>query len=524
MKIKQIHPKKLFYISSTLTVAFLIFTSFTYFKHATTFHFVDEYTNMVAAYFMDHGRRLYTDIFFHHQMLMPYISYVYQLFVHPNSLYELIVHHRLIVIAFAFIANLLLIYRFRYVGIGFALFFEPLKYYLFGNLFLAESFIIYPIIYLLGLVWESFSKKKIHMFELILASICTWFVVFMREPFIPLVAIMYAILLWRNRPLIKNVAPISTFLLLTFLILCTVSLKDFIYQVITVNATYVVPVEVTSNGKIDSGLISFFYPIYILFESGWNFYRTILIGLDITFLLAIGYLIYKKYTPWKIVLFLVLLGLGNIRWVGSTVNFYVAYHAIVWFGMFCFTLFIFVKEIYQINKKAAKLLLIPIALLFLSLLVYPKTYLWENVNREEAFTINYSKYYTNGIIMNILSEADDTVFIDYWDSLIYWQTKRDSSYKYAFYYPVTSSVPEYAQERTTMFAQHPPDFYYIDCGKQTSTKLIPPTAKDTYIQLINGTQKTCLYMKKSKVSELTEQQINDIKTLNYSLPKAANLD
>lgn len=509
--------KKFFYGCFAFTLLFLSFISFIYFRHATTFNFVDEYTNIVAGYFMLKGRYLYTDIFFHHQMFMPYISYMYQLLITPDSLYQLIVHHRIIVIAFAFILNIVLLLRFRYVGIGFVLFFEPLKYYLFGNLFLAESFIVYPIVYLLGLAWESWASKKIHKAELFLASLAVWFVIFTREPYVPLVLVLYGFLLWKNTPWKKNIAPIIFFTLLCLATLATVSFKDFFYQVVYINATYVIPQEVGGQNKMISIFTSFIYPLTILFESDWNFYRALVVALDIVFLSALGYLVSKKYSLYKILFFLIILGLANIRWVSSATNFYIAYHAIPWLGTFCFLLFLFIQELYKLHRKTATIFILTISIIFLVMMFYPKSYIWENPNRSESFTINYSKYYTNGIIINLLADEDDTVFIDYWDSLIYWQADRDSAYEYAMYYPVTSSVQHFVDKRMQMFQKSPPTFYFTDCKNKTATNLIPATVAPSYTQLQFAKKPTCLYILKKKVSELSEKQLEDIKALNYTI-------
>lgn len=521
MKIRKLFNRnKFFLFSSGLCILFLLLISINYYRHATTFNFVDEYTNIIVAYFMDYERYIYKDIFFHHQFLIAYLSYALQHITNPETMYKLIAEHRLFVIVFSFIMDILLIYRFRYLGIGFVVFFEPLKYYLFGNLFLAESLIVYPLVYLLGLVWESLSNKKITYVALLLSALSTWFVVFMREPYIPLALIMFAILLWKSKSGKKITFSVLLFFILTLVLLLTVPLKDYIFQVITVNANYVIPHEVNGTGKFLSLLISFIYPFTIFFDqSPWNYYRVILAGLDILFLSSLGYLFYKGFNKYKILFLLIILMLANIRWVNPGTNFYIAYHAIVWFGMFCFSLFVLINEIYKINKKVVKFSLYGISALFIVMLIYPKSYFWEPINRQELFTINYGKYYTSGQIVNILSKPSDTLFIDYWDTLIYWQAKRDSSFKYAMYYPVTSSVPILNEERLMMFKNNPPDFYYTDCGKQTQTNLLPDSVKNLYIQLYFAKKPTCLYMKKTKIDTLSSSQLEQLHALQYYLPK-----
>lgn len=512
VKIKKIlKSKNLFFLTASFSFVFLLFISLIYFRQATTFSFVDEYTNIVAGYFLNNGKYLYTDIVFHHQLLMPYISSLFQQITHPDSLYKVILYHRIFVILFAIVMDLLLIYRFRYIGIGFILFFEPLKYYLFGNLFLAESLIVYPLIYLLGLVWENTKMKTITPFELLLSTFFTWFVIFMREPFIPLALVMYFFLLWKTHTVRLKFFSLLLLTILSLTALLTVNLKDYFYQLVTLNTTIVVGLEANPPNFF----ISFFYPLFILFENHWNFYRGILVGLDIIFLFTLGFLFYKKKNLIRITMLLVLLYLANIRWVSSTTNFYLGYHATVWFGMFCFVTFLLIKETYLQNKKIAYSLLLGSVIIFMGMLFYPASYLWERIDREQTFTINYGKFSSNGKVISILSSPTDTLFAEYWDTLLYWQAGVNPSYKYSMYLPIAHSVPIFRNERTRMFKNNPPTFYYTDCVNNKVFDLLPKETEELYEPLYFSDKPTCLFITKKKVQTLSEDQLVELKKSGY---------
>ena len=192
-KIKEIRiPTKILLL---ITCLFFILVVYVYYKESVSFSFIDEYNNFLAGYFLLKGKTLYSQIFFQHQPFMAYISFVLQRVLHPDTLYKLVMYHRLTIIVVAFLFDLLLVYRFRFIGLGFAVIFELTKYYLFGSTFLAESIVVYPLVYLAGLAWEVLQKRRIASWEIWLGSLFTFFVIFMREPYIPTAIGLFVILL-----------------------------------------------------------------------------------------------------------------------------------------------------------------------------------------------------------------------------------------------------------------------------------------------------------------------------------------
>src|SRR4030042_4993493 len=114
----------------------------------------DDCFNYMGGYFVAIGKKLFSEIFFNHQPLTAYISAGIQLGTKPESIYMLLYQHRIFLIYFAIFFDFLLVLRFGIVGFGFALLFETTKGYLFGERFLSESMIIYPLVYVWDLVWE----------------------------------------------------------------------------------------------------------------------------------------------------------------------------------------------------------------------------------------------------------------------------------------------------------------------------------------------------------------------------------
>lgn len=511
-------PKILIYL--LLIPFFAIFFKITY-QRVAAFGCFDDCFNYGAAYFMVKGKVLYSEIPFNHQMLLPYISYLVQKFFHPSTIYQLLLFHRFSLFFFSLLMSTLILVRFKLAGIGFVLFYESTKYYLFGERFLPESFIVYPLVYLFGLLWYKLERGRIFAVEYLLAGVFTWFVIFAREPYIPLAVFLYIFLLW-GKDLRK--AKIYSFLilfLLSFLIIFTVSFPDYLFNIINLNAETVVSTELKRNLLGEGGILkSFVYPLFIFFDGKWNIFRIFLIFLDVIFLILLWIAVVKlkKIKPVMIILFL--LGLANIRIVVPGTIFYEAFHMIQWYGLFLMAIFLILGLLHRFQKRLAHFLSI-LLLGGLSLLILsPKSYLWDKIDRHKEFVTGYADYLSNGEVVRLLADPNDTLFLDNnRNDLVYWQAGLASSYKYSWYTWVMPGFLIYDQARLEMFRLSPPDFYYGYCPTEpASAQTMPKDQVDKYTQLYFAGRQSCLYVRKEKIKEIPPERWEKIKRYEYYLP------
>lgn len=496
---------------------------FFYYKESVSFAFIDEYNNFLAGYFLIQGKMLYSQIFFQHQPLMAYISYVLQIVLHAATLYKLVMYHRLAVIFAALVFDLLLVYRFRYIGLGFAVIFELTKYYLFGNAFLAESIVVYPLVYLFGLVWDTLQKRKVANWEIILASLFTFFVVFMREPYIPTALILFAILLITKHPVRIKIISILLFIILSALILINLPLHDYFFELTSVNITGVISIEAQQSHILGPGIIAIFmYPLLILVQGMMNYFRGVLIVIDVLFLLGIfSYFAIDK--QWKKgLLILAILGISNIRIETPGTIFFGAYHMIVWYGLFIFTTLLLVKNIFEAKHRAAIKTITSVLLisLFLYLILPTNALVWQKIDKQTIFNNNYAKYYSAGEVVHNLSDNHTTIFVEGWDSLVLWQANVPDAYPYLFYYLPMTNYPLYTQARATMFQKNQPEFVYSTCGLYKN-RLLTYSFKEyragAYEVFYFAKLPTCLYIKKSAIKTIKQDQWNSIKQFGYYL-------
>ncbi len=498
---------------------FFLFMLYVYYQKAVAFSFIDEFNNFMAGYYILQGKSLYSQIFFQHQPLMAYMSAFIQLVLHPDTLYKLILYHRIFIIFVSILFDILLIYRFSYIGVAFSIFFELSKFYLFGSLFLGESFIVYPIVYLFGLAWEKLQKKVLSLQDILISGFFTFLVVCTREPFIPVTLCLYGYVLIGK--LTKSKAySICFFLFLTSLTLLTLPLRQYMFDIITVNYNSVALSETAANGIRGIGIFQIFiYPFLLFFGGSWNILREIIVLCDV---MLLGMLIYAFYIGKRLsVLFILFfLGLAAVRIVTPGTIYFSAYHILPWYGLFIMSLFLLLSLFYTKKYKRIFIVLgLYSFIICLFMLFSTQSFIFEKNNRSNDFTTNYERYFVFGSVIHALAKPTDTVFVDSWDSLIYWQAKQPVAYPYIFYYVPMNNYPIFTNARVVMFKNNPPDFYYFYCGEtKYYSPGIPNIYKNEYKQLYNITGPSCLYVLTKKIPQISQNQWNSAKQLGFYLP------
>lgn len=504
---------------SFIFFAYFLFIAKAYYQHFAAFGCFDECFNYVTGYFMLKERHLYENIFFNHQPLMAYLSYFIQLILHPSSIYHLVLYHKMFVLLFSFLLDVILIIRFRLFAIGFVFFYEATKFYFMGNFFIPEALIVYPLVYMIGIIFLKFTGKQILPVDIILSGIFTWFVIFMREPYVPLALIMYFLILLNRKMFYSKLISFIVFLLLSFLILNTLNLREYVSQVIENNFNSIFQSEVKSNQILGLGLFKvFLYPFYILIEGKWTFLKSILLNLDLLFLFSILVISLKIKNFFIPLIALIILGFSNMRVVSPGKMFYESFHMVVWYALFLFSIFFFLYQIYS-NGKTQKTgyALIFFALMTLLYVIFsPNSFLRENIDKEKQYLGNFDQYYIFGEAVRLLSKPGDTLFIDGGNDLIYWQANLDSAYQYSTY--PGNDVKKFELAKNEMFQKNPPDFYYyyLCSGKKYGTSAILTYGKQDYIQL-KYLDKNCLYMKKSKIASISKNTLDKLKVLRFYL-------
>lgn len=510
---KYVFTILLIFIFLTVLVTNLIF----YYLQSVNFNFIDEFDNIMAGFYMTKGRLLFSEIVHHRQPGMVWISFLLQKLTIPGSLYELIVVHRYFIMFFSIIATLFISFRFGLTGFLAIVVYEVIAYYSHGNLFQGESISSYILVYLFGLFLYTLKEKKVYKIDILLSAFFTFAVCIVRETLIPVALFLYASIFWKQQSKEKFVS-LSIFLILLILTVISLPLKDYYYQLVQLNFAQVISSELTVHGgKLVSLLKSFMYPIWTIINFRAEEYNAFLVLLSLVFL-GISSYIYKTLYTLRPLIFLIsiVLFLSVLRPIDPKA-FYAAYKIGPWSALLSLAVFFLLFEIILKNKLYIKLLLsFSIGIFLLVFSINRFIIQSQKSDRVFQFNTNYNRYFVTGKVVQILSDKNDTFFIDGYDSLMYWQADTKPAFEYIFFYPVMINDPFFSKKRNKMFLKTPPTFYYRDCFDKKNYILPVQTALQ-YIELKNNKKSSCLYMLKSKKETISLKKIEEIGKLQYTL-------
>jgi len=498
-----------------ITLGILFLTSYIYFTKAASFHFTDEYTNIVQSYFMTQGRTLYSEIFSHHQPIPNYISFGIQKVLPISDMYQLIIAHRAFVIFWSLFMNMLLILRFRRKALLFIILYETTKFFLFGNLFLSESLIVYPLVYLVGLTIEKTYKKPLYSFDYILATCAVWFLSFTREAYIPAACLLLLFLLWNRQHIRAKGIAIIIGILLTISTLRALSIPEYLYAVITLNSQGYIASELSGQGVYGIGIVKpLLYPFFIFITGVWNNFHFVLLVFTATYVFLSYRLIREKHTLLSVFLWIIL-GLLAIRYTVPGKLFYEGFHVLAWYATLL-GIISFLLTTLTLSKKTFLLFSVCLPMISITALL-TSGYYTPSTSRTQEFYENYTTLHSTGAAIKTLSQPTDTLLVDFWSTLVYWQAGLKPAYDYVFFLPVMQSSTRYMASRAEMFEKNPPTFYYFECGKdQHSPPILTDIQKKKYTQLHERDKKTiCLFIRNDRYKTIQPEQWKAIERFGY---------
>lgn len=501
-------------------IVFVIF--FFELKRIGAFGCFDDCFNFGAGYFLLQGKQLYSQIFFNHQPFMAYISAIVQYISHPQTLFELVKYHRIAALLFADFCGTFLILRF-----GFPLFFslvvfETTKFYIFGDRFLAEGIIVYPMMYLTILILYKFFAKIVHRWEYLLAALCSWFIFWMREPFIPWSGVAFIILLllaYKEKTQRKHIAiSFIVFSLMHLMTITVLPIREYIFNVITTNMRHEVSVQPWTILTIAQIL---FYPAFVVFHGIGNIFQNTLFMLSIIFFVGIGYELFRKKRYIAVAVVFFLLALVNLRVVPVGTIYYDAFHMIPWYGMVIGITAMFMSDMWEDvkAKKIAVLSSVSVIVIALYGIFSPQSFIREYIDTQSEFTTNYANYFAKGQVIKLLAKPGDTMFVEMWEDPIYFVAGVPTAYSYSWYTSIMPFFPKYQIAREEMFALHPPTFYVGACREgEVDSFALSKKDKEKYTQLLNSGKPSCVYVQKEALSTMSKVVHEKIGVYGYAFP------
>jgi len=481
-----------------ITIFFLVSTSWAYENSVFSLHFVDEEDNMIVGKYLTQGEKLYSDIFSNHQPLSYVASAVLQEVTDQNTIFQLIKRHREAVILWSFLWYMLLAWKFRWRIFPFIVCYELTKHFLLGNLFLAESIAVYPLTYVVLLL---FDHQKITKKELISIFFCCSLLFFLLSALWPSIVFLIFVFYLKSRKYIELsrfvVSLLIGFLPITVIIFLFSSVTEYVTQTLFINLFYYIPY--VSDKNPFSLLLSFISPFVPFFSLQTSPISWILRFVTFIFIICCYQLVNKR--EYKVLAFqIILLGLLNIRYIEPGVQYYSGFHLLPWFGVF---LTLSTSGYRSAWKKRLSIVWISlIASIILICSYFAMNSLFKDRNIQDDFFINYSTFNDYALTIQGLIASGDTVFAAAIEPLVYFGVDKSFRTKYTYYFNFMDKVPSIHTEVTFLFEKDPPEIFFCECyGAPYLQKYL-----NKYHQVIRNGAESFLYLSKEKMTRLTTEQ------------------
>lgn len=496
-----------------LTVIWLLVIGKLYQNQALSFHFVDEEDNLVLGQYLLKGEKLYSNLFSQHQPLAYIFSAGIQTTTNPNSLFLLLKRHREAMIIWSFVWTVFLVARFGFPFFLFSLIYEPMKIFLLGNLFLSESLIIYPLIFIVSVL--ILSSKKLKIWENILLGLSFILSLFLLSPLWPLLVILLVRYLIKTKKNLKMIFFLFIGALPIFILtLNFISIPEYIFNTFYINLKYYIPIT-THDPVWISAFKSIISPFTVL-TSWQGSSATLQVMQILSLLLILGSFILFKNNQWKTVLYIYLiLALANIRYIIPGQQMYSGFHLLPWFTLLTFFAAFIITLTWQKSARIVRSMYIVLAFFLVGIMAKETgniLFIKKDMNKDAY--INYSRQFDFGQAVKIMKSGSDNLFVVPDDWLIYWQADIPHAFWMVNYYAWMSQVPEIKIPLEDQFNQRPPTFFYCDkCqngyfGLEQFFNLYQPIKKDGQI--------TNLLVLQEKISKLDQQQKKDLSFYNFS--------
>ena len=492
---------KKFIFAAVLTLGLAIATIPSFRNHIFYLSFVDEEDNIVIGNYVSEGKKLYQDVFSQHQPTLFLLSAGWQKIVDPDNMRMVVKRHRELMIIWSIIWIFILTSRF-----GWPLFFagtvlELTKIDFLGNLFLAESFVVYPLIYLVAYVLES-SHRPVNV-EMFFVICLIWFVWFSLAPVWPLLG---AILLWLIYETKQKKLVLSLILLigLSFVVIMSgyIGIRQYWTDAIFINYKHYIPLT-TRIGLLPSLLKAFLAPIFALWSSGGALLNVIKV-LSLGFIIQIFWLIKDKLYG-KAIMFIAILGLSNLRYIDPSTTLYGAFHMLPWFGLLIFF------NILEITKH--KLNIVLITVIFIVTLGVAKHSLWDRRDISTDYYVHFSPLEDIRKAVEIIaSEGGHTIWVEpvqYWP---HWRTGAGQFTTMVNYYGWMNQTPPLKQELKGALSSSLPTIVWAE-----NTRLGIGDYLSQYTSIYRDDKATSLYLRSDKIPSLSPKQRQDLSYYRFEI-------
>jgi len=505
----------------------IIFAWQTLQSHIFNVHFVDEDENIMAGYYLAQGQKLYGDIFSHKQpMPAVYSSLVNKVFK-PDSLFLLIKKHREAVFFYSALWWLVFLYFLGEVGLAFSLVIEIVKRFFLGDLFLGESLVIYPLVFVIAYLWKKeFTKVNTSGWERNLFIFSLILICFQLITLIPFSAIVIFYLLVKERFQKKTILSLTLIFALLFLVFAPfVDYQDYFLNTKAALASHYL------EDTLDQGLprlfsYSFFKPVVALIAPVKGDFGFFIKVLSFFYFLSLFYLLVKEKKRLFLIFTFFLLGTTSLRLVDPQAVLYEGFHGFPWLAAIVMLTLVQIKRGVLLNWEPAKRRILVFLSLVLVLLIFTLTgqFFFREYFRQpdpfRDFQVHFSYLQGVGGTIKALSSPDDRLMVIPVEQLLYFESGLKPQNRFLYTYEWIFWNEELKKEIKANLEKNPPAFVYYDYTSvgEDAKAVFDPIFK-SFVQLRHGSDPSPLLISEDELVDLDPEQIERIKNFGFFFPE-----
>lgn len=505
----------------------IVFAFQTLKSHMFNVHFVDEDENIVAGYYLVQGQKLYADIFSHKQPMPAVYSGLVNKVFKPNSLFLLIKRHREAVFFYSVLWWLVFLYFLGEVGLAFSIVIEIVKRFFLGDLFLGESLVIYPLVFVIAYLWKKeFAKpvansweKSLFIFSLIL--ICFQLIIL-----IPFSVIVIFYLLAKERFQKRTILSLVLFFAVFLLVFAPfVDYQDYFLNTKAALASHYL------EDTLDQGIpqlfsYSFLKPVVALITPTKGDFGFFIKILSFFYFLSLFYLLVKEKKRLFLIFIFFLLGTTSLRLVDPQAVLYEGFHGFPWLAAIIMLTLIQIKRGVLLSwesVKKRKLVFFSLALMLLIFTLTGQFFFREYFRQPDPFRdfqVHFSYLQVAGGTIKALSSPDDRLMVIPVEQLLYFESGLKPQNRFFYTYEWIFWNEELKKEIETSLKKNPPAFVYYDYTSvgEDAKAVFDPIFK-SFVQLRHGRDPSPLLISKDELVSLDPEQIERIKNFNFFFPE-----
>lgn len=520
-------PLHLFFLIIVL-VLFFILQFFSLRQHTQSFYFGDETEHLTLAWMMvKQGKELYTDLSTVHQPLVFYTSMVFLRSIAYENLYMFIERLRQFMIAFSLLGALLITLRFREKGLITSFLVETVKFYFFGYHMLAESLTVYPIIWVVGVLFERYiiiprSVDHGKILDDVMFGGSIFWIAFNYFPSLPFLFLAFLLYVTHQRRVVMLRVAASA-LLPTMVLFMQIDLLAWYQETIANAVKYIVPFE-SQITSLTAKLSLMFYPL-LSFSQLKIVVGRYFVGLTVMGLVGCYQMLKSERNRRKVALILisiyVLVILLNLRVPYSNIAFYSAFHVLpMAAGFTMLILSIVTRAISATTPPTRRIITIGFACLTIVLLVSSTEWWRERKDKLNDHYIQYGEVESIGNALMILKLPGDTLLVGNNDGYMNIVADLPLAARQNAHLPWAWRSPRLRQEFVTLMQKETPTFVYFPESTNPYYLYIKPILEREYIRLRRGDgATTSAYILKTVVHRYSSEQRMNLEKLYYILPQ-----